>query len=59
MNKVRQKDYGTPASKGVGEVRVEIDGMPATVRAGTSILRAARGSGIDVPLPAPPRLRKA
>ncbi len=49
MNKVRQKDYGTPASKGVGEVRVEIDGMPATVRAGTSILRAARESGIDVP----------
>ncbi len=49
MNKVRQKDYGTPASIGVGEVRVEIDGMPATVRAGTSILRAARESGIDVP----------
>ena len=49
MNKVRQKDLGTPASKGAGEVRVEIDGMPARVRAGTSILRAARESGIDVP----------
>ena len=49
MNKVRQKDLGTPASKGLGTVRVEIDGMPATVQAGSSILRAARETGIDVP----------
>jgi formate dehydrogenase major subunit len=28
---------------------VEIDGLPATVRAGSSILRAARESGVDIP----------
>lgn len=49
MNKVRQKDLGTPVSKGSGTVRVTIDGMPAEVRTGTSILRAARESGVDVP----------
>ena len=29
--------------------QVEIDGLPATVKAGTSILRAARESGVDIP----------
>ena len=49
MNKVRQADLGTPASNSADTVRVEIDGLPATVRAGTSILRAARESGVDIP----------
>jgi formate dehydrogenase major subunit len=49
MNKVRQADLGTPASASVDTVRVEIDGLPATVKAGTSILRAARESGVDIP----------
>jgi len=49
MNKVRQADLGTPASASTDTVRVEIDGLPATVRAGTSILRAARESGVDIP----------
>jgi len=49
MNKVRQADLGTPASISADTVRVEIDGLPATVRAGTSILRAARESGVDIP----------
>jgi formate dehydrogenase major subunit len=30
-------------------VQIEIDGMPATVKAGTTILRAARESGVDIP----------
>ena len=49
MNKTRQKDFGTPASPVKETVRVEIDGLPATVNAGTSILRAARESGVDIP----------
>ena len=49
MNRVRQADLGTPASASADTVEVEIDGLPATVRAGTSILRAARESGVDIP----------
>ena len=49
MNKTRQTDLGTPLSGSAETVRVEIDGLPATVRAGTSILRAARESGVDIP----------
>jgi len=49
MNRVRQEDLGTPASSGTDTIQVEIDGLPATVKAGTSILRAARESGVDIP----------
>ena len=49
MNKVRQADFGTPLSKSADTVRVEIDGLPTTVKVGTSILRAARESGVDIP----------
>jgi len=49
MNKVRQADLGTPAAAGRDTVKIEIDGLPATVRAGSSILRAARESGVDIP----------
>ncbi len=49
MNKVRQIDLGTPVSGSAETVQVEIDGLPATVKAGSSILRAARESGVDIP----------
>ena len=49
MNKTRQSDLGTPASAQEALVSVVIDGKPATVRAGTSILRAAREHGVDIP----------
>ena len=49
MNKVRQADLGTPASSSLETVDVIIDGMPATVNAGSSIMRAARESGVDIP----------
>jgi formate dehydrogenase major subunit len=49
MNKVRQADLGTPAGASHDMVQLEIDGAPVTVSAGTSILRAARESGVDVP----------
>ena len=49
MNKVRQTDLGTPASAATETVQIEIDGLPATVAAGSTILRAARESGVDIP----------
>jgi formate dehydrogenase major subunit len=49
MNKVRQQDLGTPVSASTETVQVVIDGMPATVQAGSSILRAARETGVDIP----------
>jgi formate dehydrogenase major subunit len=49
MNKVRQADFGTPKPRTEDTVKVEIDGLPTTVKAGTSILRAARESGVDIP----------
>ena len=49
MNRTRQKDLGTVAVKNGKTVNVTIDGHAVAVDAGTSILRAARQSGIDVP----------
>ena len=49
MNRARQQDFGTPASTSTDIVRVEIDGLSASVPAGTSIMRAARESGVDIP----------
>jgi len=49
MNKFKQADFGTPAVATAATVKIEIDGLPATVQAGTTVLRAARESGVDVP----------
>lgn len=49
MNPTRETDLGTPASTAEETVRIEIDGLPATVKAGSTIMRAARESGVDVP----------
>ena len=45
----RERDLATPASTDPERVEIEIDGIPATVRAGTSILRAARENGVGIP----------
>ncbi len=49
MNRTRQTDYGTPASADTEIVTVEIDGHAVDVRRGTTVLRAAREAGIDIP----------
>lgn len=49
MNPVREPDLGTPESTREDTVNIEIDGLPATVKAGTTVLRAARESGVDIP----------
>jgi formate dehydrogenase major subunit len=49
MSLLKEADYGTPSSPLTETVSVEIDGMPVTVRAGSTVMRAARESGVDVP----------
>ncbi|HKU14093.1 MAG TPA: formate dehydrogenase subunit alpha [Steroidobacteraceae bacterium] len=49
MSVLKEADYGTPPSRREETVAVEIDGRPTQVLAGTTIMRAARESGIDVP----------
>ncbi|MGH8192811.1 MAG: formate dehydrogenase subunit alpha [Woeseiaceae bacterium] len=49
MTLLKEADYGTPLSPRTESVTVEIDGMPVTVRAGSTVMRAAREFGIDVP----------
>ncbi|MBS0538499.1 MAG: formate dehydrogenase subunit alpha [Proteobacteria bacterium] len=49
MSLVHETDYGTPASKSTEQVTLTIDGQQVTVAAGTSIMRAAMDTGIQVP----------
>jgi formate dehydrogenase major subunit len=49
MNPTTEADFGTPASTSEESVEIEIDGLPCTVKAGTTVLRAARECGVDVP----------
>ncbi len=49
MSKIKQKDFGTPASTAEQLVQLEIDGFKVTAPAGTSIMRAAASIGIDIP----------
>ncbi|WP_053717219.1 formate dehydrogenase subunit alpha [Saccharothrix sp. NRRL B-16348] len=49
MTILKEPDFGTPASTSSTSVTVEVDGIPVTVPAGTSVMRAAATSGIDIP----------
>ncbi len=49
MSLIKEIDYGTPESPLEDTVDIEIDGLPATVKAGTTILRAARERGVEIP----------
>ncbi|ONI84445.1 formate dehydrogenase subunit alpha [Actinosynnema sp. ALI-1.44] len=49
MTLMKEPDLGTPAVAGEATVTVEIDGMPMTVPPGTSVMRAAAMTGIDIP----------
>lgn len=42
-------DYGTPAKKSDKTVSLTIDGETVTVPEGTSVMRAAREGGVDIP----------
>jgi len=49
LEQLNEKDFGTPRRISEQEVTLEIDGMKVTVVAGTSIMRAAAESGVNVP----------
>ncbi len=49
MTAIHDLDYGTPASASTTMVSLTIDGIPVTVPAGTSLMRAAAEAGIAVP----------
>ena len=45
MNPTTQPDFGTPESPREDTVNIEIDGLPVTVKADSTIMRAARAQG--------------
>ncbi|MEZ5679822.1 MAG: formate dehydrogenase subunit alpha [Erythrobacter sp.] len=49
MGYERQDDFGTPESRAAGTVTLTIDGRAVSVPAGTSVMRAVRQSGGNVP----------
>jgi formate dehydrogenase major subunit len=49
MSLVPETDYGTPAARSAEQVSLTIDSQKVTVPAGTSIMRAAMDTGIQVP----------
>jgi len=49
MTLLTEPDFGTPGRAGEAVLRVEIDGVPVSVPAGTSVMRAAALAGIDIP----------
>ncbi|ROT33049.1 formate dehydrogenase subunit alpha [Micromonospora sp. HM5-17] len=49
MSLLKEPDLGTPAKAGLATVTIEVDGLPVTVPEGTSVMRAAALSGIEIP----------
>ena len=49
MALIKEIDFGTPQRESAGIVMLEIDGRPVSVPAGTSIIRAAIQSGVNIP----------
>ena len=49
MTLLTEPDYGTPHVTSDVEVRLEVDGIPVGVPAGTSVLRAAALAGVAIP----------
>ena len=49
MSLIRETDYGTPAAKAETLVTLTIDGQQVTVPEGTSLMRAAMETGVQVP----------
>jgi formate dehydrogenase major subunit len=49
MTLLHEPDLGTPPAPSLERVEVVVDGVPVTVPAGTSVMRAAAEAGMDVP----------
>ncbi|MEV5964498.1 formate dehydrogenase subunit alpha [Kribbella sp. NPDC051952] len=49
MSLLKEPDFGTPARPGEATIGLTIDGVDVTVPPGTSVMRAAKHAGVDVP----------
>ncbi|TDD61759.1 formate dehydrogenase subunit alpha [Kribbella antibiotica] len=49
MSLLKEPDFGTPARAGEATVELLVDGVAVLVPPGTSVMRAAKEAGIDVP----------
>jgi formate dehydrogenase major subunit len=49
MTLLKEPDFGTPAREGEATVELTIDGVTVTVPPGTSVMRAAKQAGLDIP----------
>ncbi|WP_371406820.1 formate dehydrogenase subunit alpha [Kribbella sp. NBC_00662] len=49
MTLLKEPDFGTPARPGEATVALTVDGVAVTVPPGTSVMRAAKEAGVDVP----------
>src|SRR5262249_36417325 len=49
MTLLKEPDFGTPARPGAATVALTIDGVSVKVPPGTSVMRAAKEAGVDVP----------
>ncbi|TWD81349.1 formate dehydrogenase alpha subunit [Kribbella amoyensis] len=49
MTLIKEPDFGTPARPGEATVALTVDGVSVAVPPGTSVLRAAKEAGIDIP----------
>ncbi len=49
INPTGERDLGNPAATSAETVEIEIDGLAARVKSGSTVLRAARESGVDIP----------
>jgi formate dehydrogenase major subunit len=49
MTLLKEPDFGTPARDGLPTVSLTVDGVQVSVPLGTSVMRAAKHAGVDVP----------
>jgi formate dehydrogenase major subunit len=49
MTLLKEPDFGTPARPGEATISVTVDGVNVTVPPGTSVMRAAKEAGLDIP----------
>ena len=49
MSLLKEPDFGTPARAGEATIELTIDGVTVQVPPGTSVMRAAKQAGVDVP----------
>ncbi|ONI67099.1 formate dehydrogenase subunit alpha [Kribbella sp. ALI-6-A] len=49
MTLLKEPDFGTPARPGDATVELTVDGIAVTVPPGTSVMRAAKQAGVDIP----------